>query len=117
MNIKDFYAVIEGDYDGIFSRFPSESFAYKFIVKFSDDDTFHVLCDTLVNEDYENAFRAAHTLKGLCLNLGFSVLGASAGEMANALHSGDYEHAKRLIDRVTVDYNKIVTAIDGLDRF
>lgn len=117
MNIKDFYAVIKGDYNSVLSRFPNESFACNFIFKFSGDDSFSMLCDALSADDYENAFRAAHTLKGLCLNLGFSVLGASAGEMAEALRSGNYAHARRLIDRVTYDYNKTVTAIDKLDRF
>lgn len=43
----------------------------KFAVKFPEDKSFAELTKALEQGDVETAFRAAHTIKGLCLTLGF----------------------------------------------
>mgnify|MGYP000290853416 FL=1 len=44
--------------------------------------------------DVETAFRAAHTLKGICANLGFKSLFEVSYEITEALRAGDMEQAK-----------------------
>ena len=42
------------------------------------DGSYQLLQDSLAKEDYEEAFRAAHTIKGVCQNLAFDKLGNSS---------------------------------------
>ena len=59
----------------------------------------------------EEAFRAAHTIKGMCQNLSFSKLADSSHDITEVLRSGDLEGAKAYIDRVRADYECTVDAI------
>lgn len=43
----------------------------KFSKRFANDKTFQDLCATVENGNAQEAFRMAHTLKGICSNLGF----------------------------------------------
>lgn len=116
MDVKEFYKEISGDYEGVLSRFPSESFAEKFIIRFLDDSSFDDLCENFEKKNYREAFRAAHNLKGLGLNLGFTQLGKSGSDMADVLRneelkSADIAEAKRLFQKVREDYNEVIVAI------
>ena len=67
---------------------PSEAMIRKFAVKFPEDKSFAELTKALEQGDVETAFRAAHTIKGLCLTLGFSHLTAPASELTELLRAG-----------------------------
>ena len=62
------------DYAPVLQRLGSERIVTKFALRFLEDKTFSGLCDALDAHDAEEAFRMAHTLKGICLNLGFEPL-------------------------------------------
>lgn len=74
MTLKEFYETIGENYEDVFSRFGDEAFLKRFVIKFLDDPCFSDLKTALSRRDTEAAFRAAHTLKGICLNLGFQDL-------------------------------------------
>ena len=74
MTKKECYEKVGSDYDGVLKRLGSEALVKRFAVKFLNDPSFQELTDGLAAQDGEKAFRAAHTLKGLCLNLGFTEL-------------------------------------------
>ena len=74
MTIKECYEKVGSDYDGVLKRLGSEALVKRFAVKFLNDPSFQELTDGLAAQDGEKAFRAAHTLKGVCLNLGFTEL-------------------------------------------
>lgn len=74
MTLKEFYEALGENYAEVFGRFGDESFLKRFVIKFLDDPSFFDLKTALGNRDIEAAFRAAHTLKGICLNLGFHAL-------------------------------------------
>ena len=46
----------------------------RFVRMFLQDDSFQILEEALRRGDVKEAFRGAHTLKGVCQNLGFSNL-------------------------------------------
>ena len=71
MTVKECYEQINGDYEGVFGRFRGDERIKKFALKFLADGSYDSLCRTLEAEDYSEAFRAAHTLKGVSQNLGF----------------------------------------------
>ena len=74
MRLEQFYACIGGDYKGTLSRLPSERLILKFVRKYVNDPTCAQLDEAVEAKDWETAFRAAHTLKGVSQNLGFDKL-------------------------------------------
>ena len=66
------------------------------------------------NGQWEEAFRAAHTLKGVSANLGFSRLLASAGELTELLRAETETIPGRtadLLEEVKQDYELTVSVI------
>jgi HPt (histidine-containing phosphotransfer) domain-containing protein len=56
------------------------------------------LSDYIGRGDITGAERAAHTLKGACLQLGANALGELFGDIESSVHAGDYSAAKRRFD-------------------
>lgn len=75
MTLQEFYARVGGDYNATLSRLPSEALVKKFILKYPGDPSFAQLKDALAAQDWELAFRASHTLKGVALRDGPPVQG------------------------------------------
>ena len=85
MTLEQMYAAIGGDYKAVMERLPSADFVRRFALKFLQDDSFPNLKKALEAQDAPTAFRAAHTLKGVCQNLGFDALYAPASALTEAL--------------------------------
>ena len=85
MTIKECYEQMGADYEGLLSRLGSEALIKKFAVKFLADGSFQDLKTSLEAGEAEQAFRAAHTLKGICLNLGFDNLYKPSEELTELL--------------------------------
>lgn len=114
MNLKDFYAAINGDYDGVIGRMRSEVLVKKFIFKFEEDPNFCELKKALSEGNRDDAFRAVHTIKGICQNLGFSSLQESASVLTQYLRVGLNNECVLLMQQVEEDYTKIINAISEL---
>ncbi|MFR5252535.1 MAG: Hpt domain-containing protein [Butyricicoccus sp.] len=74
MNLEEFYAQIGGDYADTLQRLCNENMVKKFVKKYQDDPTCADLHNAVLQQDWEAAFRGAHTLKGVAQNLGFERL-------------------------------------------
>ena len=85
MTIQECYQVVGGDYAQVEKRLPGIHLIRKFIAKFLDDGSYPELCRAMEQGQTEEAFRAAHTLKGVSANLGFDRLTASSGELTELL--------------------------------
>ena len=70
MELKEVYEKLGGDYDDVVRRLMGEKLVRKFLLKFLDDKSYADLERTLSEGDYKEAFRAAHTLKGVAANMG-----------------------------------------------
>ena len=81
MTMQECYEKIGEDYQEILSRFGSEAMVKRFAISFLNDPSFEQLKEGLEENDGEKAFRAAHTLKGVCLNLGFNGLNKLSSEL------------------------------------
>lgn len=112
MTIQECYGVLEGNYQEILGRFLTEERIAKFIKLFLKDDSFSNLRKALAENNLPEAFRAAHTLKGVCANLSFTRLYNSSHELTELLRpqqpSADIP---RLFAQVEQDYNRTVDAI------
>lgn len=114
MTLKECYEKMGGDYNDIISRFRKEERVQKFVVKFLDDKSFDLLVESLKNKNYEDAFRASHTIKGVCQNLSFTKLYHSSYELTEALRSGKYDNIDQLFERVKDDYLLTIKVIQEL---
>lgn len=115
MNLKNCFDEFGGNYNEVIGRLVTEDRVKKFLKMFLNDTSFKELDAALQNNDFEAAFRAAHTLKGVCLNLGIEKLRQSASELTEALRGGVNNGADELIEAVRNDYNNTVDIIKQLD--
>lgn len=111
MTLQQVYDSIGADYKGVLERLPSEDFVRRFALKFLKDDSFPTLEQALKDGDAEVAFRAAHTLKGVCQNLGFSNLFAPTYELTEALRGRSLEGSDKLFPAVQQEYQRTVDAL------
>ena len=111
MTLKECYAAMGGDYDEAIGRLRSERLVQKFVLKFLNDQSFELLCTSMESGNYEEAFRAAHTIKGVCQNLAFTALGKSSSALSEALRHGYTPEADGLAEQVKEDYQLTAEAI------
>ena len=71
MTMQECYEAIGGNYEAVLGRLHSEALIRRFALKFLEDQSYIQLKQALENKNYEDAFRGAHTLKGVCQNLSF----------------------------------------------
>lgn len=88
MTIKECYEKIGGNYDEVLRRMMNEERVLKFVKMFLRDTTYQTLCQEMENQNYQEAFRAAHTLKGLCQNMAFTWLNEPTQELTECLRGG-----------------------------
>ena len=115
MDIKECYEAMHGDYEDIFSRLRNNALIIKLVKKFESDQSYAELKQGLADKDAEKAFRAAHTLKGVCLNLGFDELFEVSAELTEKLRERKTAGSEELFQKVSQKYQKTVTAIQGLE--
>lgn len=119
MDVKKFYTIINGDYDGVMSRLLKEERVEKFVLMFVGDSSYKNLADALAASEYKEAFRAAHTLKGVCQNLSFTELYNAASEITEALRGASdggeivTDGLGALLSEVTKKYNETINAIEN----
>lgn len=115
MNLQQCYSALGGDYENVLKRLASERLVRKFVLRFPEDKSYKLLEESLRDNNIEEAFRAAHTIKGVCSNLSFDKLLQSAENITEALRSGDIDTAKTLFPAVADDYQLTVSAINSLN--
>ena len=116
MTIRECYDELGLDFDAVLSRLVNEKLVQKFALKFLDDPSFQNLKDALDSKDVETAFRAAHTLKGVCLNLGFDNLYPSSKDLTELLRAGSMDGYEDLFAEVEKEYNRICEALRKVAR-
>ncbi len=114
-DLKQFYTLVGADAAEVVARLCGDSaLVKKFLMKFKTDRSFSELCDALDNNDTETAFRAAHTLKGICANLGIRCLFEQASVVTELLRNGDIKKAKESLPTVIREYNRVDEALKNL---
>ena len=85
-----------------------------FVTKFANDKTFDLLKSSYGEKNAAGAFRASHTLKGICSNLGFGRLYNASAALTEALRGGSMEGSDALYGEVTREYDLLIGALRGL---
>ena len=111
MTLQECYSELGGNYQETLNRLKSEKLVHKFVCKFLDDPSYGQLAKALAEEDWEQLFRAVHTLKGICQNLGFDRLFRSSDLLCEAVRNGWKPETPALAEQVTAAYAQTVAAI------
>ncbi len=114
MTVREFYNAINADYDAVISRMVNETLIMKYLRKFPSDPNFAQLQQAVKEENYDTAYRAVHTLKGLCLSLGFESMSTPVIALNDDLRAGRTQQAEAYIADITPLYNEIVDLIGKL---
>lgn len=115
MTIEKCYELIEGNYNDVVSRLMDEKRVEKYMLRFLDTKDFDDLTDGINSEDLKKAFLAAHTIKGIALNLGFTKYAESSSELCEYLRPlsvSDNNKLKNMYESVKNDYEKLVKVIN-----
>ena len=114
MTIQECYRQMGANYEDGLKRLYNEGMICRFTLMFLNDDSYPKLEQSLKEGNAQEAFRAAHTLKGVCQNLGFTNLYQPAYEPTEVLRAGTLEGSGEWFARVTEQYKITTDAIRGV---
>ena len=115
MNLVEFYDQLAGNYEDVKARLLKDERILRFLRKFPAAKELEELKAALAAGDWATAFRASHTLKGNCLNLGLDGLFAPSSELCENLRGGSPEKDwQPLLAAVEAEYQKTIEAIGQL---
>ena len=114
MELKEFYDKIDGDYEGTISRLMKDEIIKKFVIKFLNDKSYEELKSNLESSNMEDAFRSAHTLKGVASNLGMTKLYTVGSEITETLRHKEYDGVDVMFEAVEKEYIKTIELIKQL---
>ena len=112
MTLARFYESLGGSLPAVLARIPSEAMVRKFARMYAGDTSCGELEAAVKAKDWQTAFLAAHTLKGVCLNLGFDKLYEVSSALTEKLRGCqlvDYEELLRQVEeqyKMTTDVLK-----------
>ena len=111
MTIQECYEAIGGNYEDVLRRLRSEALIRKFTLK-----SYPLLKQALGDNNYEEAFRGAHTLKGVCQNLSFDRLYEVSSELTELLRdrTGEKPGIPEAMEKVTKEYETTIEEIKKL---
>lgn len=112
MTIEECYKKMGANYQDVIKRLPSVSMIEKFALKFREDTSFQELETALNEKQVDLAFRAAHTLKGVCMNLDFDHLYKPSFEITESLRASNLDLALQQFDAVKEQYSKTIAALN-----
>lgn len=92
----------------------NDNIATKFALRFLNDTTYAKLLEAVENENIEESFRMAHTLKGVSGNLGFYKLANAASELCEQLRPLKEKANNELLANVKKEYLIVVQALNSL---
>lgn len=115
--MKEKLMAVGVDYDEVLKRFMGkEDFYLRMLKKFLDDKNFGGLIKSVEEKDWKEAFTYAHTVKGLCGNLGLGGIMDYISPLTEALRSEPYDEEAIMDDMKHVSklYDKTVEVIRSL---
>lgn len=112
MTLEECYEAMGGDYKGVMGRLMKEERIVRFLGKFKEDNMLDSLETSVANEAWEEVFRAAHNLKGVCQNLGITRLADSSSELCETVRNGAPSvDVTPYIEQVRNDYTRTIEAL------
>ena len=105
------------DYDEVLKRFMGkEDFYLRMLKKFLDDKNYEGLKQAVEQKNWPEAFTHAHTVKGLCGNLGLNNILDYVGPLTEEVRSEPYneENIVNYMNGASKAYEKTIEVIQSL---
>ena len=116
LTLEQFYTSVGSDAKDVIARLGgSPALVMRFLAKFPADKSLDDLKSALDRGDGGTAFRAAHTMKGVCATLGLQSLCTKSSEITEMLRNGgDIEPAKLALPALEAEYEKVMSGLKEL---
>lgn len=118
MALEEFYSSVSGNLEEVRGHLLNDERVEKFVRMFFDDPVYTQLTSSMESDDLQTAFRAAHTMKGLAIGMGFTKLYDDSSALTEALRPNDAgepsdpAQIQSLYDIVKDDYAQLTTAFE-----
>lgn len=112
MTVKECYQQLGGDYNTALRIIGKESRIDKVLRMLPRDENMRVLRLALEQPDYDAAFRAAHSLKGVFLNLCLSRQAGAAAALTEALRRPPSAEIPALFEILEQSYAELLRAVE-----
>ncbi len=109
--LEKLYKEGNGDYHGVLGRMRTPERVAKFLGFFAQDPSYETLRTSVESADWDNAFRAAHTLKGVASDMGFAELSTAASNVTEEFRAQRYDEGVLLMPLVDEYYKLAADAI------
>lgn len=93
----------------------NEGLMKKFLLRFPQDESFAQLKQALGKKNAEEAYRAAHTLKGLAGNLAMKSLFDQVCSVLDDLRKQDLEQVEEKMKELEARYQRILAALQFIE--
>lgn len=111
MTLEELYQEIGGNYQSVKERLRREDRIEKFVLLFLKDGSYESFWQAWERGSTEDAFRAVHTLKGVCMNLSFDALYRVSSMLTECLRGNDMSGAAALLPDFAACYQAHCCAI------
>lgn len=122
MTLEEFYSNVGADYNDVQARLVDEQKIKKYVKMFLMDDSYSNLIEAYSKgEDKKAIFSAAHTFKGVCLNLSFMNLLENAVPITNHFREGAMQepvaedNLARHFEELQQKYAEVIEQIKALE--
>lgn len=116
MTIREMYEATGADYDDVLARLMGkEELVKRLVLKYDKDPNYDKLKNAISINSYQDAFEAAHTIKGLAANLGFVRLYTASAALTEKLRAQDYEELAPLFEDVCRAQEELLEKIEAVD--
>ncbi len=92
----------------------NEKLLIKFLGKFPKDGSYALFKSAMEEKRYDDAFKAAHTLKGLSANLSLTGMFEVISSEVEFLRGSMYEEAEKMLPEVVQEYEKVKEILENL---
>lgn len=117
MTLRECYEEMNGDLDDALKRLALEDRVKRFLLRFPQDNSYDDLRRAMEEKDLKAAYRAAHTLKGVSLNLSLTTLANSSSALASALKDDQWsDEVPSLYEMVINDYMETIGVISRFEK-
>ncbi|MCM1468359.1 MAG: Hpt domain-containing protein [Alistipes sp.] len=112
MTVEECYNKIGGNYEEVKGRLRDDARIIKFMGMFMRDQSFQTITDALAKQDYNEAFKGAHSLKGVSSNMAFTSLYEAVHELTEDLRGGSSsENTQSLYEKTKEAYEKVAETL------
>lgn len=92
----------------------NEQLLVKFLRKFPQDQNYEEMLTAVAEKRYEDAFKAAHSLKGVCGNLSLVSLYDNVCKVVELLRNGESAEIETELPNVKAEYERVVAILENI---